>query len=76
MSSALWAVFFILLICVPFASIVYLVWCWNRYKETIPFTPENDKTKKRLILAAIIAGVCMTLYLTIMAIYGVKVYFA
>ena len=66
----------IALVVVPFLSIIWLYLCWTRYKETIPFTPEHDKKKIRLIIAAVIAGICVSIYVVIMAIYGVKVYFA
>ena len=45
-------------------------------KETVPFTPEHSKKKVRLIIAAVIAGIFVSIYVVIMAIYGVKVYFA
>ena len=64
------------LIAAPLISIIWLYLSWNRFKETVPFTPEHSKKKVRLIIAAVIAGIFVSIYLIIMAIYGVKVYFA
>ena len=66
----------IALILVPLLSIIWLCMSWSRFKETVPFTPEHRKKKVRLIIAAVITGIVMAIYVTIMAIYGVKVYFA
>lgn len=66
----------IALVAAPLISIIWLYLSWTRYKETVPFTPEHNKKKVRLIIAAIIAGIFVSIYVVIMAIYGVKVYFA
>jgi uncharacterized Tic20 family protein len=66
----------IALVGAPLTSIIYLYLSWTRFKETIPFTDEYRKKKIRLIIAAVIAGILVTIYLIIMGIYGVKVYFA
>ena len=66
----------IALILVPLLSIIWLCLSWSRFKETVPFTPEHRKKKVRLIIAAVITGIFVGIYLVIMAIYGVKVYFA
>lgn len=66
----------IALVAAPLISIIWLYLSWNRYKETVPFTPEHNKKKIRLIIAAVIAGIFVSIYVVIMAIYGVKVYFA
>jgi hypothetical protein len=64
------------LILVPLFSIIWLCTSWSRFKETIPFTPERQKKKVRLITAAVVTGIVMAIYVTIMTIYGIKVYFA
>ena len=66
----------IALVLVPFTSIIWLCLSWSRFKETVPFTPEHTQKKKRLIIAAVVAGIFVSIYVVIMAIYGVKVYFA
>lgn len=66
----------IALVAAPLISIIYLYMSWNRFKETVPFTPEHTKKKVRLIIAAAIAAIFVTIYIIIMAIYGVKVFFA
>ncbi len=71
-----WVCITMVLLGLPLASIIWLYLSWNRYKETIPFTPEHKKKKIRLIIAAVLAGILVTLYAVIMAIYGVTVFFA
>lgn len=71
-----WLCITLVLVGLPLASIIWLYLSWNRYKETIPFTPEHEKKKVRLIIAAVLAGILVGLYLVIMAIYGVTVFFA
>lgn len=66
----------IALIVVPLLSIIWLCVSWSRFKETIPFTPEHTKKKVMLITAAVFTTIVMTIYVIIMAIYGVKVFFA
>ena len=66
----------IALIVVPLLSIIWLCMSWSRFKETVPFTPEHTKKKVMLIIAAVFTAIVMTIYVIIMAIYGVKVYFA
>ena len=66
----------IALVAAPLMSIIWLCLSWNRFKETVPFTPEHDKKKVRLIIAAVIAVILVGIYLVIMGIYGVKVFFA
>ena len=66
----------IALIIVPLISVIWLCLSWSRFKETIPFTPEHTKKKVILIIAAVITTIVMAIYITIMAIYGVKVFFA
>ena len=66
----------IALVAAPLTSIIYLYLSWNRFKETVPFTPEHNKKKVRLIIAAVIAGIMVAVYGVIMGIYGVRVYFA
>lgn len=76
MGSILWIIMYFMLLGGPIASIVWLCSSWSKYKSTVPFTPEHDKQKTRVIVAAVVAGVIMTVFLTIMAIYGVTVFFA
>lgn len=71
-----WAVIFLAFLGAPLVSLVWLYLSWNRYKETIPFTPEHQRKKVRLIIAAILAGILVGIYLVVMAIYGVTVFFA
>ena len=71
-----WVCITMVLLGLPLASIIWLYLSWNRYKETIPFTPEHKKKKIRLIIAAVLAGILVTFYAVIMAIYGVTVFFA
>lgn len=66
----------IALIVVPLVSIILLCFTWGRFKETIPFTPEHSKKKKQLIVVAVMTGIVMSIYVTVMVIYGVKVFFA
>ena len=66
----------IALVVAPLTSIIYLYISWNRFKETVPFTPEHSKKKDRLIIAAVIAGIFLAVYIVVMAIYGVRVFFA
>lgn len=66
----------IALVGAPLMSIIWLCLSWSRFKETVPFTPEHQKKKIRLIVAAVIAGIFLSIYVVIMAIYGVKVFFA
>jgi predicted secreted protein len=66
----------IALVVAPLASIIWLYLSWNRFKETVPFTPEHDKKKRRFIIAAVIAGIFVCIYIVVMVIYGVKVFFA
>ena len=76
MSAFGWAVFFFMLICGPLVSILWLCFSWSRFKSCIPFTPEYKSKKIQLILSAVVAGIIMAIFLTIMTIYGVTVYFA
>lgn len=76
MSTLYWALSFFMLIGGPFASILWLCISWSKYKSCVPFTPEYSRKKKWLIISAVVTSVVMTVFLTIMAIYGVKVYFA
>lgn len=76
MANLGWVIFFAALLGGPLVSVIWLLISWSRYKETVPFTPEHSKMKKRLTIAAIIAGIMVSIYIIIMAIYGVKVYFA
>ncbi len=71
-----WLCIVLVLLGLPLSSIIWLYICWNKYKETIPFTPEHDKKKVRLIIAAVVAGILVSIYIAIMAIYGVTVFFA
>ena len=71
-----WAAIFAAFLGAPLISVIWLYLSWNRYKETIPFTPEHQKKKVRLIIAAILAGIFVGIYLVVMAIYGVTVFFA
>lgn len=66
----------IALVAAPLTSIIWLYLSWNRFKETVPFTPEHKRKKIRLIIAAVIAAILVGVYLVIMGIYGVKVVFA
>ncbi len=66
----------IALIVVPLISIILLCISWSRFKETVPFTPEHSKKKVRLIVVAVFTGIVMAIYVTVMVIYGVKVFFA
>ena len=66
----------IALVAAPLTSIIWLYLSWTRFKETVPFTPEHQKKKVRLIIAAVIAAILVGIYLVIMGIYGVKVFFA
>ena len=66
----------IALIAAPVISVIYLYMSWNRFRETIPFTPERKKQKVRLIFAAILASIFVIIYITVMVIYGVTVFFA
>ena len=66
----------IALIAAPLISVIYLYMSWNRFRETIPFTPERKKQKVRLIFAAILASIFVIIYITVMVIYGVTVFFA
>lgn len=66
----------IALVAAPLASIIYLYLSWNRFKESVPFTPERKKNQVRLIIATVIAGIFVSIYLVVMGIYGVKVVFA
>lgn len=66
----------IALVGAPLISIIWLGISWSRFKETVPFTPEHTKKKTRLIIAAVICAIFVGIYLIIMAIYGVKVFFA
>jgi uncharacterized Tic20 family protein len=66
----------IALVLAPFTSIIYLCLSWSRFKETVPFTPEHSKKKVRLIIAAVLAAIFVGTYIAIMAIFGVKVFFA
>ena len=66
----------IALILIPLLSIIWLCLSWSRFKETVPFTPEHRKKKVHLIVAAVMTGIFVSIYLVIMAIYGVTVYFA
>ena len=68
--------FLISLIIIPLISIIWLCLSWSRFKETVPFTKEHTRKKVMLIIAAVITAIVMAIYITIMAIYGVKVYFA
>ena len=68
--------FLVALVAAPLVSIIWLYISWNRFKETIPFTPEHAQKKRRLVIAAVIAGVFVAIYVVIMVIYGVKVFFA
>lgn len=65
-----------MLIGVPLAAILWLCSRWSKFKSSIPFTPEYDRNKKMLIGAAVLAGIVLTVFLIIMAIYGVTVFFA
>lgn len=76
MSTIGWAIFFFMLIGGPVASILWLCFSWSKFKSAVPFTAEYQRNKVRLIISAVVAGVVMAVFLTIMAIYGVKVYFA
>ena len=76
MSGGAWLLYFVFLIGGPLASIVWFCLSWSRFKSTIPFTPEHKKRKTMLIISAVVAGVIVAVYLTIMAIYGVTVFFA
>ena len=69
-------IFLISLVVAPLTSIIWLYLSWNRFKETVPFTPEHSKKKVRLIIAAVIAAIFLCIYVVVMAIYGVKVFFA
>ena len=71
-----WVCITLVLLGLPLGSIIWLYLSWNRYKETIPFTPEHKKMKIRLIIAAVLAGILVTLYAVVMAIYGATVFFA
>ena len=71
-----WVCITLVLLGLPLSSIIWLYISWNRYKETIPFTPEHEKKKVQLIIAAVLAGILVSLYVVIMAIYGVTVFFA
>ena len=64
------------LIILPVVSVIYLYISWNRFRAAVPFTPERDKQKVRLIIAAVIAGIVLSIFIAAMAIYGVKVFFA
>ena len=66
----------IALVAAPLTSIIYLYLSWNRFKETVPFTPEHSRKKVRLIISAVIAAVFLVAYAIVMGIYGVKVFFA
>ena len=76
MSTFGWAVFFFMLVGGPLASILWFCFSWSKFKSSIPFTPEYRRKKIRLIVSAVVAGIVMAIFLTIMAIYGVTVYFA
>ena len=71
-----WVCITLVLLGLPLASVIWLYLSWHRYKETIPFTPEHKKMKIRLIIAAVLAGILVTLYAVVMAIYGATVFFA
>ena len=71
-----WVCITLVLLGLPLSSVIWLCLSWSRYKETVPFTPEHKKKKLRLIIAAVIAGILVSIYLVIMAIYGVTVFFA
>ena len=66
----------ILLVAAPLASVIWLYISWNRMREAVPFTPEYSKRKVRLIIVAVITGILVSSYIAVMAIYGVKVFFA
>lgn len=64
------------LIIMPVLSVIYLYFSWNRFRAAVPFTPERDKERIRLIIAAVITGIVLSIFVAAMAIYGVKVFFA
>ena len=76
MSTIAWAIFFFMLVGAPLTSILWFCFSWSKFKSCIPFTAEYKKKKIRLIISAVVAGVTMAIFLTIMGIYGVTVYFA
>lgn len=71
-----WFLYFFMLMAAPLASILFFCSSWSKYKNSIPFTPEHDKYKKRLIVSAVVAGIVLAIFFTIMAIFGVTVFFA
>lgn len=76
MSAMGWAIFFLTLVGGPLTSILWFCFSWSKFKSCIPFTPEYRKSKIRLIVSAVIAGIALAMFLIIMAIYGVTVFFA
>lgn len=76
MSEIIAWIFLISLVVMPLTSIIWLYLTWNKFKETVPFTPEHDKKKRRLIVVAVITAIFIGFYVAVMAIYGVKVFFA
>ena len=76
MSEIIAWIFLISLVVMPLTSIIWLYLTWNKFKETVPFTPEHSKKKRRLIVVAVITAIILAIYVVIMTIYGVKVFFA
>lgn len=76
MSGAGWILFFAMLIGCPLAGILWFCTSWSKFKSTVPFTPEHGKRKVMMIISAVFAGITLGAFLTIMAIYGVTVFFA
>ena len=76
MSEIIAWIFLISLVVMPITSIIWLYLTWNKFKETVPFTPEHNKKKRRLIIVAVITAILVGYYVVVMAIYGVKVFFA
>ena len=65
-----------MLVAGPVASILWFMFSWSKFKSCIPFTQEYEKKKVRLIVSAVVAGIMLAVFLTIMVIYGVTVFFA
>lgn len=75
MGAFTWFIYFFMLMAGPLVSILWFCSNWKKYKNTIPFTPEHDKYKKRVIVSAIVGGIVLAIFFTIMGIFGVTVFF-